>query len=93
VSVETKTARIVVGIDGSPNSIQALRQAEQIATALDVSVEVIACWDYLSRAIDCWDYPSIGVEPLFAHPAASQRLRSPASTKVPSSVCARMLQS
>jgi nucleotide-binding universal stress UspA family protein len=69
VSVESKTARIVVGIDGSPNSVQALRQAEQIATALNARVEAIACWDYTSPGIDCWDYPSIGIEPLAPGPA------------------------
>ena len=55
---EPESARVVVGVDGSANSIQALRQAERIATALKTGVE----------AITCWEYPSIWAEPLALGP-------------------------
>ena len=55
---ESASVRIVVGVDGSANSVQALRVAESIATALKARVEAIACWDY----------PSIWAEPLALGP-------------------------
>lgn len=37
--------RIVVGVDGSEQSVEALRLAAQLAPAFDASIEAIACWD------------------------------------------------
>ncbi|OFI38136.1 universal stress protein UspA [Arthrobacter sp. SW1] len=38
--------RIVVGVDGSEASIEALRQAQQLAASLGLRVEASAFWDY-----------------------------------------------
>lgn len=37
--------RIVVGVDGSPGSIAALREGRRLGEALDAEVEAIACWE------------------------------------------------
>lgn len=39
-------ARIVVGVDGSEPSLEALRQAQRLATPLGAKVQAIACWEY-----------------------------------------------
>src|SRR5687768_5131145 len=39
-------ARIVVGVDGSEPSIEALRQAQRLATPLGAKVMANAYWDY-----------------------------------------------
>jgi nucleotide-binding universal stress UspA family protein len=39
-------ARIVVGVDGSPSSISALRWAYRVGTALDLAIDAVACWEY-----------------------------------------------
>ncbi|MFP5312399.1 MAG: universal stress protein, partial [Actinomycetes bacterium] len=38
--------RIVVGVDGSPASVEALRQAQRLATPLGAKVQAVACWEY-----------------------------------------------
>ncbi|GAA1361399.1 universal stress protein [Arthrobacter rhombi] len=35
----------IVGVDGSPSSVEALRQAERIAGPLNARIEATACWD------------------------------------------------
>lgn len=43
--IETPTGdRIIVGVDGSDHSKEALREAARLAQALDAPLEVIACW-------------------------------------------------
>jgi len=39
------TAKVVVGIDGSEASIEALRQARRLAEPLHAQVEATACWE------------------------------------------------
>lgn len=39
-------ALIIVGVDGSASSIEALRQAQRIAGPLGARIEATACWDY-----------------------------------------------
>ncbi|MDJ0456655.1 universal stress protein [Arthrobacter sp. NQ7] len=39
-------ARIVVGVDGSEASVEALRQAQRLATPLGAKVQALACWEY-----------------------------------------------
>jgi nucleotide-binding universal stress UspA family protein len=39
-------ARVLVGVDGSESSVQALRLAAQLAPALGATVSAIACWDF-----------------------------------------------
>ena len=55
---ELNTARIVVGVDGSPSSVRALREGERLATALGSRVDAVACWDYPS--IWAAPYPLVG---------------------------------
>lgn len=38
--------RIIVGVDGSEASLEALRRANDLAGALNAQVEAIGCWDY-----------------------------------------------
>jgi nucleotide-binding universal stress UspA family protein len=39
-------ARILVGVDGSEPSVEALRQAQRFATSLGAKVEAMGCWEY-----------------------------------------------
>lgn len=38
--------KIVVGVDGSAASVEALRQAQSIGAAMGATVEAWACWDF-----------------------------------------------
>ena len=38
--------RILVGVDGSESSIDALREATELAEALDAPLEAVTIWDY-----------------------------------------------
>ena len=40
--------RIVVGVDGSPESRSALRWAARIAAAIDARIEVVLVWEFVS---------------------------------------------
>jgi nucleotide-binding universal stress UspA family protein len=40
------TRRIVVGVDGSPSSLDALRWAVEQARTRDATVDAVACWQY-----------------------------------------------
>lgn len=40
------TRTIVVGVDGSEASVEALRQAQSLAVPLSARVVAMACWDY-----------------------------------------------
>ncbi|KLU09095.1 universal stress protein [Kocuria sp. SM24M-10] len=44
--MEQGTAAVVVGVDGSEQSVEALRWAARIAPALGASVRVVGAWDY-----------------------------------------------
>ncbi|WP_461188239.1 universal stress protein [Arthrobacter sp. Z4-13] len=39
-------AKIVVGVDGSDSSVQALRLAARLAPALNARIHAVACWDF-----------------------------------------------
>ena len=39
-------AKIVVGVDGSEASVEALRHAQRLAGPLDAVVVAMACWEY-----------------------------------------------
>ncbi|MCB5283307.1 MULTISPECIES: universal stress protein [Micrococcaceae] len=58
----TKVRTIVVGVDGSDASVEALRQAQSLAAALSATVVALACWDvppvydgYVAMGIDDFD--------------------------------------
>ncbi|MGY3316924.1 universal stress protein [Arthrobacter sp. TE12232] len=40
------TRTIIVGVDGSEPSVEALRQAQRLAVPLSATVVALACWDY-----------------------------------------------
>ncbi|PVZ59509.1 universal stress protein [Arthrobacter sp. H-02-3] len=40
------TRTIIVGVDGSDASVEALRQAQGLAVPLSATVVALACWDY-----------------------------------------------
>lgn len=42
----TAAPRIVVGVDGSQQSVEALRYAQRLAPAFDATILAIAAWDY-----------------------------------------------
>lgn len=41
-----RAPRIVVGVDGSAESVEALRQAQRLAVALGAKIEATGCWHY-----------------------------------------------
>ncbi|HET7139388.1 MAG TPA: universal stress protein [Arthrobacter sp.] len=43
---EASTARIVVGVDGSEASIEALRKAQSLAVPLGAQIEAVAYWEF-----------------------------------------------
>lgn len=58
--------KIIVGVDGSSASIEALRQAQRLALSLGVTVEAWACWDFPAGFAA---YDAMGVDG-FTHQAA-----------------------
>lgn len=49
-------ARVVVGVDGSDSSLEALRYAERIAPLFDAAIEAVTAWEFpnLYYPIDGW---------------------------------------
>lgn len=45
MSIEQEPATIIVGVDGSESSIEALRHGEKLAVALGARVKAITCWN------------------------------------------------
>ncbi|MGN6131700.1 MAG: universal stress protein [Nocardioidaceae bacterium] len=43
---QTPTRRVVVGVDGSPGSVEALRWGARVATALGATVQAVTAWHY-----------------------------------------------
>ena len=39
-------ARVVVGVDGSPSSLDALRWAHRVGAALGLAIDAVSCWDF-----------------------------------------------
>lgn len=40
------TRKIIVGVDGSAASVEALRQAQVLADPMNAEIEAIACWEF-----------------------------------------------
>lgn len=79
--------RIIVGVDGSDASVQALRTARALAGPLDAAVEAWACWDvpagfglYLAVGIDGFEF------------AAKQGLHDAFGSAVPPEIRGRLLR-
>lgn len=43
---ENTTAKVIVGVDGSDSSVQALRFAARLAPGLGAGIHAVACWDF-----------------------------------------------
>jgi len=59
MSSEAAIQRIIVGVDGSNASIEALRHAERLAVEHGAVVEATACWEY-SNLYDA--YAALGID-------------------------------
>lgn len=44
--MDNPEAKIVVGVDGSDSSVEALRFAARLAPALEARIHAVACWDF-----------------------------------------------
>ncbi len=62
MSEDSAVYTIVVGVDGSDASVEALRQAQALAVPLSATVTALACWDvppvydgYIAMGIDDFD--------------------------------------
>ncbi|WP_104061317.1 universal stress protein [Arthrobacter sp. 4R501] len=62
----TRRGMIIVGVDGSAASVEALRQAQRLALPLGASVEAWGCWDFPAGFAA---YDAMGVDG-FAHTVA-----------------------
>lgn len=63
--VRKQSPTIIVGVDGSAASIEALRQAQRIGVAVGATVEAWTCWDF---PVGYEAYLAAGIDG-FAHPA------------------------
>ncbi|UVJ41263.1 universal stress protein [Arthrobacter sp. CJ23] len=66
MATSAQRGKIIVGVDGSAASVEALRQAQRLAVPLGANVEAWACWDFPAGF---GAYEAMGVEG-FAHEAA-----------------------
>lgn len=46
MAAESGFTKIIVGVDGSEASVEALRQAQVLAGPMNADVEAIACWEF-----------------------------------------------
>ena len=46
IMAKAAEGKIIVGVDGSDASIEALRQGSRLALALGTSLEAWGCWEY-----------------------------------------------
>lgn len=63
--------RVVVGVDGSTSSIEALRWAGRTAVALGLQIDALASWEYpanygMAGVVDGWD-PEQDAAKMLAH--------------------------
>ncbi|MFC5501444.1 universal stress protein [Lysinimonas soli] len=54
---QENSERILVGVDGSPSSIEALRRGARIAKAFDAPLEAVTTWEF-PTALDGFYYPA-----------------------------------
>lgn len=83
--------RIIVGVDGSAASVQALRTARALAGPLDAAVEAWACWDVPAGF---GIYLAVGIEgfEVAAKQALRQALADAFGSPVPPEVRGRLLR-
>ena len=46
MAITSRAPRIVVGVDGSEASVEALRQAQRLAVPLGAEIQATGCWQY-----------------------------------------------
>ena len=56
-------ARIVVGVDGSDQSKEALRWAARLAEALNAKIDAMIVWDVPDYTYNGWNYDAAGWHP------------------------------
>lgn len=84
-------SRIIVGVDGSDASLEALRHAQHLAGSLNAHIEAIGCWDF-PRMYD--SYMLAGIEG-FKESAANvlnQAVSSVFGTDTPSNVTVSLVR-
>lgn len=91
MAADNQAARIVVGVDGSEASIEALRQALRLAEPLHAEVEAMACWEY-PQMYD--GYVMVGIEGFEerARQILEESIAKAFGPEQPSSVKTRLVQ-
>jgi nucleotide-binding universal stress UspA family protein len=84
--------RIVVGVDGSPESRSALRWAARFAEAIDARIEVVLVWEFVSS------YGWSSLPPLYPpHPELDEQLAQIVTEvfgdEVPAGLTSRVIES
>lgn len=44
--IQARRTRLIVGVDGSPSSLDALRWAQRLSSALEADIEAVMAWHY-----------------------------------------------
>lgn len=88
---------VVVGVDGSDFSIDALRTAQRMASALSAPLRVVAAWRYRAAG---FGFPPLGLVPITMNPSpeeeaeavVSQALRVVFGDEVPANVSTAIME-
>ncbi|WP_411733774.1 universal stress protein [Paeniglutamicibacter sp.] len=84
-------SRIVVGVDGSYASLEALRHAQYLAGSLNAHIEAISCWDY-PRMYDSYILAGIEGFKEGAEKVLNQAITSVFGTDTPSNLTVSLVQ-
>lgn len=84
-------SRIIVGVDGSDASLEALRYAQYLAGSLNAHIEAIGCWDY-PRMYDSYILAGIEGFKESAEKVLSQAVTSVFGTDTPSNLTVSLVQ-
>lgn len=85
------SALVIVGVDGSPASVEALRLAQRVAVGLDARIEATACWDYPPLP-DRYEAAGIGGFDERAGQILGEALAAAYGPELPGNVTARLRQ-
>lgn len=83
--------KIVVGVDGSAPSVEALREAQRLAVPLGADVEAIGCWGY-PNMYDTYVATGIGGFPERAAEMLQEALTTAFGPKRPRNVHTRLVE-
>jgi nucleotide-binding universal stress UspA family protein len=81
---------VIVGVDGSPASIEALIQGQRLAAALGVEVHALACWDY-PQMYDGYAAMGIGGFEERVEQILAQAVQDAFGTQLPSNLRTRLV--